>query len=151
MGWQQHISFRDGVFLSHECLFYNLTSWNCDVPFIPVCPIPCFVVFWSSVMLPWLGDLLPLQNCNCSIPDPKPDLLLLVCQFCFVVVYCDANCSSRWCPSLPHEQATETTHSSPSHPLHRVRLTDEAPHPLGALDPLQHHHVHVRILRSWID
>ena len=35
-----------------------------------------------------MGDLLPLQNCNCSIPDPKPDLLLPVYQFLFVVVYC---------------------------------------------------------------
>ena len=35
-----------------------------------------------------MGVLLPLQNCNWSIPDPKPDLLLPVYQFLFVVVYC---------------------------------------------------------------
>ena len=35
-----------------------------------------------------MRDLLPLQNCNCSIPDPKPDLLLPVYQFLFIVVYC---------------------------------------------------------------
>ena len=34
-----------------------------------------------------MRDLLPLQNCNCSIPDPKPDLLLPLYQFLFVVVY----------------------------------------------------------------
>ena len=38
-------------------------------------------------MILWIQDLLPLQNCNCSLPDPKPDLLLPVYQFLFVVVY----------------------------------------------------------------
>ena len=35
-----------------------------------------------------MGDLLPPHDCSWSIPDPKPDLLLPVCQFLFVVVYC---------------------------------------------------------------
>ena len=34
-----------------------------------------------------MGDLLPLQNCNWSIPDPKPGLLLPVYPFLVVVVY----------------------------------------------------------------
>ena len=34
-----------------------------------------------------MGDLLPLQNCNYTVYDPKPDLLLPVYQFLFVVVY----------------------------------------------------------------
>ena len=99
----------------------------------------------SYSRVPWLRCLLPLQDCSCSIPDPKPDLLLPVYQFLFVVVYCDANCSSHWYPSLSHERVTERTHSSSSHPLHRIRLTEEASHPT-----LQHH-MHVRILLSWSD
>ena len=35
-----------------------------------------------------MGVLLPLQNCNYTVYDPKPDLLLPVCQFLFVGVYC---------------------------------------------------------------
>ena len=34
-----------------------------------------------------MGDLLPLHDCNCSISDHKPDLLLPVYQFLFVVAY----------------------------------------------------------------
>ena len=151
MEWQQHISFRDGVFLPHECICDCLTSWKWGVPFNRVCHIPCFVVFRSPVMILWMGDLLPLHDCNCSISDHKPDLLLPVYQFLFVVVYRDADCSSHWCPPLFRERVTWTTHSSTSHPLHRVHLTKEASHPLGTLDRLQHHHVHVRILRSWTD
>ena len=34
-----------------------------------------------------MRGLLPLQNCNCTVPDHKPDLLLPVYQFLFVGVY----------------------------------------------------------------
>ena len=34
-----------------------------------------------------MGVLLPLQNCNYTVYDPKPDLLLPVYQFLFVGVY----------------------------------------------------------------
>ena len=75
--------------------------------------------------------LLPLQNCNWSISDPKPDLLLPVYQFLFVVVY-------RVSVMMQTARVIDVLHFPVNEPL------EERIHPLRTLStvyasPKKHH------------